>query len=299
MILPSFLTKGDRASIIAPSGNLRNVEIKLGIDILNQWGLKVIESPGLLENYRYLAGEDKKRLKFVQESLDDPSIKAIFCARGGYGLARIIDSICLKSFKRNPKWIIGFSDITHLHLKLHINSYMSLHGQTLSYFNNNRNKSILKLKKILFGKVINYSINNHSLNKKGYCTSRLIGGNLRTIIDTIGTSTNIDFNNKILFIEETSEYYYSIDRMITYLKRTGILGCIGGLIIGSINNMKDKKTHRGLSNPYQIISESIQEYDYPAIFRFPAGHRKKNMPIILGHQCTIKVNSNKANLLFT
>jgi muramoyltetrapeptide carboxypeptidase len=295
--IPPYLKKGDTIGITCPAGYIEKEKVQNCIDILQKWGFEVMlgKSIGSSSN-NYFSGTDEQRLNELQAMLDDESIKAILCGRGGYGVGRIIDAIDFNKFKRKPKWIIGFSDITVLHC--HLNSKLkiaSLHAPMTSAFNNGENEFIESLHKAIIGKKTKYTCAKHPLNKQGSVTGELVGGNLALLSNLIGTPSDINTKNKILFIEDTGEYIYSIDRMFYQLKRSGKLDQLKGLIIGGFSETKDTIRPFG-KTVYEAIYDIVQEYDYPVCFNFPVSHEKENYALKVGITHQLKVSKNNVSL---
>lgn len=295
---PPYLKKNDRVAIIATARNFSAPDLAEGIKTLQKWGLQVVQGTHLYRKDFLFAGSDKERLDDLQRMLDDKSIKAIFCARGGYGTSRILDQVSFKNFSRHPKWIIGFSDVTILHCRIQRLGIESVHGIMPLQFSQPGTESAKKsLKETLFGISPDYQIRSHSLNRTGTAKGLLTGGNLSILCSAIGTSSDFDTRNKLLFIEETDEYLYRLDRMMVHLKRAGKLKQLSGLIIGHMTAMKDNDQPFG-KNAYEIIADAVKEYDYPVCYNFPAGHESKNMALILGREATLKVEKKKSALKF-
>ena len=301
LIQPEYLKSGDTISIVAPSGVLNNFEnkIKLAVDIFESWGLKVVLGNHIYNKNGHFAGTDKQRIGDFQNALDNQSIKAIWCARGGYGAVRIIDDLNFNNYLKNPKWIIGFSDITVIHNKLNNLNSESIHAIMPSGIENLEpsNESIIKLKNVLFGESLSYSIASNTDNKTGTSEGVLVGGNLTLIQTLIGSNTELKTDNKILFIEEVGEYAYHLDRMLYSLKRAGYFENCNGLIVGQISDIKENTTDFGMSIN-KLILDLLKEYDFPILFDFPAGHEKVNYPIILGRNIKLKVNPLESKVAF-
>jgi muramoyltetrapeptide carboxypeptidase len=230
--------------------------------------------------------------------MDDPNVKAILCGRGGYGVSRIIDGLDFKQFKKHPKWIIGFSDITVLHA--HLNTVVktaSIHAPMAGAFNDGgaENEWVQSLKKAIKGKLTNYSCPAHPLNKLGKAYGDIIGGNLSLLVHLIGTASSIKTKGKILFIEDIGEHVYQVDRMMVQLKRAGLLKDLAGLIIGGFTDMEDTTVPFGKS-VQECIAEHLEEYDYPVCFDFPVSHAKENYAIKIGLPHQLQVNKNKTSL---
>ncbi len=298
MITPAKLNKGDKIGIIAPSRKINPDEIKAAIQVFENWGLKVSLGRNLLEEDRQFSGTDNERAEDLQYMLDDPNIKAIICARGGYGTIRIIDLVDFTEFKKNPKWIVGYSDITALHAHLNHNlKVKSIHGIMPINFQDDltENESIKTLKKSLFGEQNIYEIDDHNFNRKGKATGELIGGNLSVLYSISGTKFDVDTNGKILVLEDLDEYLYHIDRMMMNLKYSGKLENLKGLIVGGMTDMNDNKVPYG-KTAYEIIHDAIQEYDFPVCYNFPVGHIKNNSALILGVNSELEINDNSVVL---
>jgi len=295
--IPPYLKKGDTIGITCPAGYLEKGKAAVCISTLQKWGFEVMVGKTLGSSSRnYFSGTDEQRLNELQAMLDDDSIKAILCGRGGYGLGRIIDDIDFSKFKRKPKWIIGFSDITVLHS--HLNSKLkiaSLHAPMASAFMDGENEYIQSFHKAIIGKKTKYTCLKHSLNKEGTATGELAGGNLALLTNLIGTPSDINTNKKILFIEDISEYIYSIDRMFYQLKRSGKLASLAGLIIGGFTEIKDTVRPFG-KTVYEVINDIVKEYDYPVCYNFPVSHGKENYAFKVGIQHQLKITNKTVSL---
>ena len=263
------------------------------IDVLQQWGFAVKKGTTLNSRYNYFSGTDEERLHELQQMLDDENLKAIFCARGGYGLSRIIDKLNFDRFVDNPKWIIGYSDITLLQAHIYSNFHIaSLHGPMASAFNeyDEDREYVDSILSCLTGKSSRYDIPSHHLNKQGAAEGELIGGNLAILAHLIGTDSEFDTTNRILFLEDIGEYKYNIDRMLMQLKRSGKLGSLAGLIIGSFTDIKDTTIPFGQDIP-ELISDKVQEYNYPVCFDFPVGHTGRNYALKLSIKHKLNVDA--------
>ncbi|MDR2009327.1 MAG: LD-carboxypeptidase [Bacteroidales bacterium] len=287
---PEFLKQGSKIAIISPSGSINNDFIFSAKKYLDSMGFDAVVYPNALNKYFQFGGTDDERLEDLQNSLDDPSVSAIFCSRGGYGLIRIIDKLDFTEFIRHPKWIIGFSDITNLHLALNRIGVMSVHGQMAKAIHDNKKSdSVENLVELLVGKFPVYKCEPNSLNKKGNAEAELIGGNLSIIYSLQGTDFELDSDGKILFMEDLNEYLYHLDRIMINLKLSGKLKNLKGLIAGAFTDMKDNNNPFG-KDAYEIIKEHISEYDYPVCFGFPSGHIQENMPLVMGMRYNLVVN---------
>jgi len=298
IIIPPYLKRGDTVGILCPAGYMPLEKAITAVETLTEWGFHVIRGKTLGHQFHYFSGTDEERLHDLQHMMDDKNIKAIFCARGGYGMGRIIEKLHFKKFKKNPKWIIGFSDITVLHSHL-FSKYKiaSLHAPMAAAFNDGEfnNKYIQSLKDALEGKKANYINDGHSFNKKGKSSGILIGGNLSLLVHLIGTSSEINTKNKILFIEDVGEYIYNVDRMMYQLKRSSKLDELAGLIIGKFTEMKDTTIPFGQTTE-EVIRDIVKEYDYPVCFNFPVSHDRENYALKVGGEYKLSVSSSKSIL---
>lgn len=297
IITPPYLKKGDWIGITCPAGYLERNKAQKCIDTLQKWGYQVLIGNALnSKSKNYFSATDEERANELQAMLDAPEIKAILCGRGGYGMSRIIDQLDFRQFKKNPKWIIGFSDITLLHCHLHTKyKISSIHAPMASAFNDGENKYIRSIKDVLSGTPIRYSIKLNTWNRPGTAKGQLVGGNLALITHAIGTASELHTKNKILFIEDIGEHYYQIDRMLMQLKRSGALKDLAGLIVGHFSDLKDTARPFGKSCR-EIIAEHVSEYDYPICFDFPVGHEKENYALKTGLTYKLEVKKNKVIL---
>jgi len=291
MINPEYLKPGDKIAIVSTARKVSKEEIQLCINTLGKWGLEVILGSSLFHTHHQFGGTDKERGADFQSMLDDDSIKAILCSRGGYGTVRIIDSLDFTKFIKSPKWIIGYSDITVLHSHIHTNfDIETLHALMAINFSDitRENGALKSLKQALFGEKISYNIPGHPLNRPGSSNGGLIGGNLSILYSLRGTKSDIDTSGKILFIEDVDEYLYHIDRIMMNLKRSGLLNNLTGLIVGGMTKMNDNEIPFG-KTAEQIIEDAIGEYDYPVCFGFPAGHIDENLTLFMGRKVMLNV----------
>lgn len=259
------------------------------IELLTSWGLEVVLGDTVDASYHQFAGDDDLRAADMQRFVNDDSIKAIIAARGGYGTIRMIDKVDFGRFKTNPKWLVGFSDITVLHAHLHNNyNVQTIHGQMPVNIPDASAKSLESLRMALFGEDINYKYHAHELNRSGEAEGILIGGNLSLLIAIAGSVSDIDYAGKILFIEDVGEYLYAIDRMVRSLDRAGKLKNLAGLIVGGFTEVKDNEIPFGQTVP-EIIMDVVKNYNYPVCFDFPAGHVPDNRSLILGRKLRMAV----------
>lgn len=296
--IPPYISPGDTIGIVCPAGYMPAERAQTCIDTLVQWGFKVKIGKTLGGNStNYFSGSDDERLYDFQQMLDDDSVDAVLCGRGGYGVGRIIDRINFKKFRKKPKWIIGYSDVTILLAHIYSEYKIAgLHSPMAGAFNDGADSEyILSLKNLLTGGAANYTVAPHAYNRTGKAEGALVGGNLSLLVNISGTASDIKTKGKILFLEDVGEYLYNIDRMFWQLKRTGKLDKLEGLIIGGFTDMKD--TERPYGKPvYDIIREIISEYDYPVCFGFPVSHEKENFALKTGVQHRLIIENDKVQL---
>ncbi|WP_028298441.1 S66 peptidase family protein [Olivibacter sitiensis] len=294
---PPFLQLGDKVGIVCPAGRIDH-RLDEAVKLLRSWGLDVELGKTVGTSFHQFAATDVERARDFQAMLDDDSIKAIFAARGGYGTVRMIDMLDFSRFKEQPKWIVGFSDITVLHSHIHqVCGVQTIHGQMPLTIPDATKESLQSLKRALFGERISYTIEAQKLNRQGDAEGTFIGGNLALLINVLGSVSDMDYDGKILFVEDVGEYYYSIDRMFWTLKRAGRLAKLNGLIVGGFTSMKDNKIPFGFSVT-EIVMEVVRAYDYPVVFDFPAGHIDNNYSLILGENVSLNVGKEKVVLSF-
>src|SRR5690606_34611149 len=295
MKVPPFLKKNDKVAILAPAGKISK-DVVDAVRLFEAWGLEVVVGRSVNSSFHQFAGDDQLRARDLQLMLDDDSIKAIFAARGGYGTVRIVDTIDFSKFSTKPKWIIGFSDITVLHGHINVSfGIPTIHGPMPSTMPDATKKSLEVLRKAIFGEQISYKYKSKYETIDGSAEGTLIGGNLAILISISGSVSEPDYTDKILFIEDVGEYYYSVDRMIRMLKRAGKLKYLKGVIIGSFNEMKDSYTGFGFSAE-EIILDVVREYGYPVATDFPAGHSDINQTLIFGKDVILNVNRKSITL---
>lgn len=296
---PPFLTKGDTVGIVAPARKLDKDMLTKAKVILEGWGLKVKVGRHVgSQEHSYLSALDEHRREDLQTMLDDRRIRAIFCARGGYGSTRILDSLSFDKFIDAPKWIIGFSDITSIHLMLNKLKMQSLHATMPVLFStDDQQSSVFALRDVLFGKLEVLLATSSASNKVGIAKGELVGGNLSLIVDSLGTSNEIQTENKILILEEVGEYYYRIDRMFMQLKRANKLSSLAGLAIGYFSDITETTLPFGETIP-ELIRHHTAEHHYPIAFNFPIGHHQPNMPFVQGAKASMIVNQEGSILSY-
>jgi len=303
---PQSLKQGDTIGILSTARKIDKTELDFSIKLFESWGLKVILGKTIGAVDFQFAGGDKLRTTDFQNMLDDVNIKAIICARGGYGTVRILDNINFTKFMLSPKWIVGYSDVTILHA--HINNYLSvetLHASMPINFEKNEGESLNSLKKALFGENLEYTIESKFKNKSGNVEAEIIGGNLSILYSILGTKSGFNPDHKILFIEDLDEMLYHLDRMVLALKRAGKFNKIKALIVGGMSEMRDTTKEFGFSsdNPFgknaeEIILEHTKEFDFPICFNFPAGHLKENNTLIFGRKAEMQITKQTTFLKF-
>jgi muramoyltetrapeptide carboxypeptidase len=300
MIEPYPLLPGDKIGLIAPSRKVTQNDLQECVQLLDEWGYKVVFGENLYQEHHQFAGSDDERAEDFLQMIKNPEIKAILCVRGGYGTVRILEKLDLSVIQQNPKWVIGYSDITVLHSyynkvvgceTIHASMPINCKSET------RQNETWQMLRKVLKGDLIDYEIPGQGLSKPGKTTARLVGGNLSVLFSLRGTFCDLDTDGKILFIEDLDEYLYHLDRMMMNLKISGKLKKLKGLIIGGMTEMKDNTIPFG-KTAFEIIADAVNEYDYPVIYNFPAGHCEPNLPLLLGRTVLMDVTQEKAKLEF-
>ena len=290
---PHLLEKGNKIGIVSTARKISPEEIAPAINVFQRWGLQVVKGNNLHAQDNQFAGSDNQRLEDIQQMLDDPQIRAVICARGGYGTARLIDDIDFSGFLRAPKWIAGYSDVTALHSHINTNfGIETLHSAMPLNFpaDGSENESILSFKKALFQGQLDYEVSQFEVfNDTGFemITGELTGGNLSMLYSLIGSPSDIQTKDKILFIEDLDEYLYHVDRMMLNLMRSGKLNQIKALLVGWMSDMNDNSIPFG-KNAHEIIRERMQKTNIPVIFGFPAGHLEPNLALILGRKIRIQ-----------
>jgi len=302
LMQPAYLQKGDTVMIVATAGILKDKAIvDDAVLLLQDWGLKVKLGKHLYAKGNHFAGTDAQRVEDFQEALDDKNVKAIWCARGGYGTVRMIDKVDFSEYHKNPKWVIGFSDVTVIHSEIHNLGGETIHAMMPSTYrpdNDEQKKALKSLKKAIFGKDLAYKTLKSDFNKDGESKGQLIGGNLSILYSILGSKSSIKTDGKILFIEDLGEYVYHIDRMLQNLKRNGYFDNCYGLIVGGITDIRENDTSFG-KPVQQVILDAVAEYDFPVAFNFPAGHIRDNRTLIMGREISLKVKGKKATIKFS
>jgi muramoyltetrapeptide carboxypeptidase len=296
---PPYLKKGDTIAITCPAGYMAAEKAQTCINTLQSWGYQVMVGKTLgSKSKNYFSGTDEDRRDELQAMLDDSGINAILFGRGGYGVGRIIDQLDFTKFKKKPKWIIGFSDITVLHSHIYTNfKIATLHAPMAAAFNEDgyKNEFVQSLQKALAGKKAKYKCVTHPFNKKGTAAGELVGGNLCLLAHLTGTPSDINTKNKILFIEDIGEQIYNIDRMLYQLKRSGKLKNLAGLVVGGFTDMKDTDRPFG-KTVHEVIQAIVAEYNYPVCFNFPVSHGAANYALKVGGKYQLTITNKQTKL---
>ncbi len=298
---PPYLKKGDTIAILAPAGILKNRKqvIDRARKLVESWGLHVVYGKHMFRQNHHFAGTDEERCQDFQEALDDPNIKAIWCARGGYGSVRILDKLDFTKFKEAPKWVIGYSDITAFHNHIHNLGVETLHammGTSLQDKKETIPHTISTFKKALFGGSLKYTLTSTSKNRKGKVVGKLVGGNIAILASMLGSESQINTDDKILFIEEIGEYKYAIDRMLQSLKRAGYFTKVRAVVVGDMTKIKKNSTPWGSSIEQLIVD--ILPKGIPIMFGFPAGHEPDNRALFMGRTVRLSIGEEKSSLIF-
>ncbi|MGZ0015817.1 S66 peptidase family protein [Yeosuana sp. AK3] len=302
LIQPPYLKAGDTVAIVAPSGILKNrtLEIEKAMALLKSWELEVVVGKHVFSQSNHFAGTDAERSEDFQNALNHPNIKAIWCARGGYGTVRILDALDFTTFKEHPKWMVGYSDITALHNQIHNEGVESIHAMMCTSLQDpfeEIQETVASFKNALFGKPLEYRLKGSTYNKTGTASGPIVGGNLTVLHTMLGSKSSIDVSGKILFIEDIGEYKYHIDRMLQSLKRAGYFENCKGLVVGDMSKLRKNTTKWGTTIE-QLILDALAEYDFPIVFNMPAGHEKDNRALILGRTVKMTVGKETSTLVF-
>jgi muramoyltetrapeptide carboxypeptidase len=297
MKIPPYLTKGDTVGILATARKIDHEPLDPAIALLKSWGLNVVVGKTIGLDNNQLAGQDWQRAQDFQQMLDNPNIKAIWCAKGGYGTVRMVDRLDFTNFKKHPKWFIGFSDATVLHSHINNMDIATIHCIMAASVLHATDAAKQTFHKALFGEKISYDIAPHKFNKNGKATGELVGGNLSVLFSIVGSPSEIDYKGKILFIEDLDEYLYHIDRMMMNLERNGYFKDVKGIIIGGFAKMRDNDIPWG-HDALEIIQDITKEYNIPICFNFPAGHIQDNRALVFGKEITMEVTAAGTKVIF-
>jgi muramoyltetrapeptide carboxypeptidase len=297
MIIPPFLKPGDKIGIVAPARKVTKNELDFAVQTIRNWDFEPVFSPNLFESENQFSGSDEQRANDIDHFLQDRSIRALISARGGYGCLRIIDQINWDHMIKDPKWLIGYSDLTAFESLLYNKGIASIHGTMAFSFSKNE-EATEGIRSIITGKqhIINGPQNEY--NRNGVAEARLTGGNLSLLYAMQGSSSFPETKGTILFIEDLDEYLYHIDRMMINLKRSGVLKDLAGLVVGGMSDMKDNAIPFG-KTAEQIIREAVNEYNYPVCFDIPAGHIDRNLPLVIGAKAELSVSAKGSQLAFS
>jgi muramoyltetrapeptide carboxypeptidase len=308
LITPPYLQKGDTIAIVAPAGILKNKQeiIEKAQLLAESWGLKVVLGENLFNQNNHFSGTDAERCQDFQKALDNKNIKAIWAARGGYGSVRILDKLDFTKFIKNPKWVIGYSDITAFHNHIHNLGVESMHGMMGSSLGDELKdikETVSSFKKVLFGEDLSYTIPSSKYNRSSISLSsgkavegQIIGGNLAILASMLGSESQLNTEGKILFIEEVGEYKYAIDRMLQSLKRANYFTKVKAVVVGNMTKVKKNTTTWG-SSIEQLILDVLPE-GTPVLFDFPAGHELDNRALIFGRKVELTINSQESSIIF-
>lgn len=289
-----FLNIGDLIAVTAPASQVKHEEIVKGVQMLNDWGFQVKIGSTVGNAYHDFSATREERLKEFQSFLDNPKVRCIIAARGGYGISDIVDQLNFSEFKKYPKWIIGFSDITAMLLHMNKLGYKAIHGPMVKTLHWDQ-QSADYLRGVLTGNFENYTWNPVSENRHGEGEGMAVGGNLALIAHSVGSQSDFDPEGKILFLEDIGEKVYNVDRMMVQLKRAGKLKDLSGLVVGDFSDSVDSSTSFGKSEA-EIILDHTSQYNYPVAFGLGFGHEDVNWPVIMGQKYKLKVNSEKSEL---
>lgn len=298
MKIPAYLKRGDKVAIVCPASYIKE-DLAPAFRVLSDWGLELDISPSTHARYHQFAGDDQMRADDLQRALDDPQIKAIITGRGGYGSVRLIDRLDFSKFKKKPKWIVGFSDITVIHS--HIQRQLqipTIHGQMVKSFLDASPTSLSTLKNALFGenKDLSYCFPSPA-HRMGRAQGILTGGNLAILHSVLGSASDVDYDDKILFLEDVGESYYNIDRMMWTLKRANKLNKLKGLVVGGFTSLRDSDPSFG-QTVEEIIMDKVGEFAYPVAFGCPAGHIDDNRALVFGENVKLEVTEEKISITY-
>ncbi|MBC8082108.1 MAG: LD-carboxypeptidase [Hymenobacter sp.] len=293
---PAPLRPGDQVAIVCPARKASHAELAAAVAVLESWGLRVVLGASTNVAHHQFGGDDELRRRDIQQQLDNPAIRAVLCARGGYGTPRIIDQLDFSRFAEAPKWLAGFSDITAFNCHLLRRGYQSIHGvMPLLFQQPGGEASLASLRRALFGEPVTYQSPPHPLNRPGIATGELVGGNLSLLQTLTGTASDVSTAGRILFIEDVDEYLYAIDRMLVHLDRTGKLRHLAGLLVGHFTNPQDNPVPYG-QTPNEIVQQYAGKYGFPVAHNFPVGHEPENMALICGREARLTVDAAGARV---
>ena len=297
MIQPPNLRPGDTIGIVCPAGAIDIKIVQNCIEIIESWGYKVRLGATVTAKHYSFAGTDNERAADLQKMLNDPSVNAILCGRGGYGVSRIINELDFTVFNKHPKWVVGFSDITILHAAIQKQNCMSIHGPMSAAFGKGVEGEIFteSLRALLEGRTMELAAKPDALNRAGKVEAELIGGNLCLVAHLVGSKYAFDTKGKILFLEDVGEHHYNLDRLMIQIKNAGLLDDLAGLVVGGFTDMKDKSTDFG-ATAFEIIAGHIANFTYPVCFNFPISHDLNNFAVKEGAKYALCINNNLVTL---
>ena len=298
MLKPGYLKKGDRICVVSPAGKVEKGRIIAGMKLFEQAGFEVVWGDHVFDSHFQFASTDARRLHDLQQALDDPECRAVVCARGGYGAIRMVDKLDLLAFRRQPKWLVGFSDITVLHAFFQREGFCSIHGAMPGFYlkDGQPSESFNALLKALRGETSQVMVPHHEFNRPGDANGKLVGGNLSIVYSLMGTPFEPETDGNILFIEDLAEYLYHLDRIMHSLKLSGKIERLNGLLVGGFTKMKDNDAPFGQS-ALEIIRDAVKEYSFPVCFDFPAGHIDRNLPLVFGAEYRLEVRESTGSTL--
>lgn len=298
MICPPHLNQGDTIGIVSTARKISPDELAPALEVIKSWGLKIELGSNLYQSNNQFAGTARQRAADLQAFIDNPKVKAILCARGGYGSVQVLEHVNFFKLIENPTWIVGYSDVTALHNKLAALGFESLHATMPINFATNTEASLESLRKALFGQALTIECSEHSFNRKGRAEGAITGGNLSMVYSQCGSDSALETSGKILFLEDLDEYLYHVDRMMYNLKRNGYLKNLAGLIVGGMTGMNDNAVPFG-ETAEEIIKRHTEPYNFPVAFGFPAGHLDDNRTLIFGRKAILQVEHKKTTLSFS
>jgi len=297
MIVPEYLKRGDTVAIVATARKIDAATLQPAITLLESWGLHVVLGKSIGKEENQLAGPDWLRAQDFQDMIDDPAVKAVWAAKGGYGTVRIIDRIDFSRFRKKPKWIAGFSDVTVLHSHINNMGIETLHSMMAISAKSANPDAVETFRKALFGEHLEYQLLADPHNRAGEAKGEIVGGNLSVLYSLVGSKSAIDCKGKILFIEDLDEYLYHIDRMMMNLKRCGCFDGVKAVIVGGMTEMNDNDIPWGKDAP-AIIQDVLKDYKFPVLYGFPAGHIKDNRALVFGRMVSVKVDDVGGSVIF-
>ncbi|MBV8255817.1 MAG: LD-carboxypeptidase [Chitinophaga sp.] len=296
--IPPYLKKGDLIGVTCSSSKMELAAAEYAAEVLRSWGFRVHLGITVGTSFHNFSAPDELRLEELQDMLDDPEIKAIVFGRGGYGMVCILDKLDFKKFRKHPKWLCGYSDVTTLHSHIQERyGIPTIHSMMCSGITADtvEDPYVHSLEQVLKGKKYSYNTPSHELNREGSASGILVGGNLSILANVSGTPSQVNTKGKILLLEDIGEYRYNVDRLMYNLKRAGWLDKLAGLVVGSFTEGKENSTPFGQTE-YEIIRNMVKEYDYPVCFNFPIGHQAENYAVKLGMQHHLKIGESKTVL---